>query len=137
MKKKHYKKKIKKVTPDKKKQIKFFSLFKFLELFGVFLFIFGFHWLGNLVLNNGWITWENFTPSYFNIWFTGLISFLGLIIGLIIIFGLGFGLYQNTSIWIKKNWEWAGTFSLSLEERLNNKKVEELKLDSEFREFKL
>ena len=117
---------------DKPKARWYFVLFKFLELFGLFLFTFGFYGFGCLVIKYcPWfykfsiISIDSCT-SYLCIWFTG---FVALLCVCCLLFLGGFVLwviYQITKSWIKGNWNLAKRVAESKEQKKKRLDEEEL-----------
>jgi len=103
--------KLKVLDYNKKKAIKWFSLFKFLELLGLFLFFFGFNGLGHVVSN--WKFFADMFPSvlisssigYFGYWLFGFLFFIFAIVSLILLVSVGALIYTIISNWIKANWK--------------------------------
>lgn len=133
---------------DKNKAKVFFVLFKLLELFGIFLFFFGFNWFGNLIIRyfpevvtN--LFFNEIPSSYIGVWAVGLLSFFSLIIILVISGFIIFGIIKLLIYWIKGNWKMAIIVSEdknSKLERLNEeKKLKEIKriekLEEQRREY--
>ena len=91
----------------------YFVLFKFLELFGVFLFTFGFYGLGCVVLKH--CPWfynlsymsNSVCTSYLCIWFTGFLAFFGIFASLCIGGVILYWMYNIIKAWIRGNWNLA------------------------------
>lgn len=91
----------------------YFVLFKFLELFGVFLFTFGFYGLGCVVLKH--CPWfynlsymsNSVCTSYLCIWFTGFLAFFGIFASLYIGGIILYWIYNIIKAWIRGNWNLA------------------------------
>lgn len=126
---------------DKKKAKVYFGLLKFAELFSVFLFFFGFNWLGHVAVNIlGQVFWDN-PSSYFEFWLVGFFFFM-MICGAITLVGFIIYLsYQLVKLWLKANWRWAKVIAEDgdskikrLEEKQKIKKIskiEEMEKDRE------
>ncbi len=92
---------------DKDKAIGRFFYFKLLELFGLFLFTFGFETLGRFMYTKyDWLTMP-YPTTYMEFWLYGFLSLLCvLFIGFatfVIVYSIGYILVH----WIKLNWFWA------------------------------
>jgi len=98
---------------DKPRARWYFALFKFLELFGVFLFTFGFYGLGSLVYKHlpgiyNHITRMEANPmSYYSMWLVGFIIFLWVILALLLIGSSLYVIYHIIKAWVKGNWKMA------------------------------
>jgi len=111
------------------------ALLKFSELFGLFLFVFGFYGLGIFVCENfleiiSSLGWEGIT--YFDIWFIGVWALSLALSFLVGIYMVGWLIYKIFEVWFKANWRWAKALvedKKSKEERL--KEQDKLKLIKE------
>ena len=128
--------KLKVLKYDKDKAIGKFVLFKLLELFALFLFIFGFETFGIFIYTRyDWLTMP--TPTtYMEFWLYGFLS-----LGLVLLIGFATFVIVYTIIylliyWVKANWRWAKRASededsklerLSEQKKLNEiRKIEKL-----------
>ncbi len=110
----------------------YFALFKFLELFGVFLFTFGFYGLGCLVLKH--CPWfynlsymsNSVCTSYLCIWFTGFLAFFSIFALFCIIIGALHIIYIIIQFWIKSNWNLAKKVAEDKTAKAKRLKEEEL-----------
>ena len=110
----------------------YFALFKFLELFGLFLFTFGFYGFGCLVIKYcPWfykfsiISIDSCT-GYLCIWLAGFVAFI--VVCCLLLLG-GFILwviYQIIKSWIKGNWNLAKKYAESKEDKKKRLDEEEL-----------
>lgn len=115
----------------------YFALFKFLELFGVFLFTFGFYGLGSLVCNHFPNFFTNFGEpacdgSYFMTWSVGLMTFCLMFIGLAFALGILYVVYSIIKAWMKGNWNLAKRCSedkTAKAKRLKEEELEQKKAD--------
>ena len=116
----------------------YFALFKFLELFGVFLLTFGFYGLGCLVYkyfpgfyNVALMEYSSCT-GYFCTWWVGFFAFLDIALRLILVCAVGYLIYLIIKAWIKGNWNLAKRYSEDLNakaKRLKQQAVEDKKLE--------
>lgn len=132
-----YKMETKVINYDKKKAKRNFVLFKLAELFGLFLFFFGFEKYGHLASKVYLILWpESVLPgTYFGWWGLGLVSMFFTLSLLGVCYIIIYGLYHLILGWLKLNWKWAQRStedSTSKIERLKEK--EKLKLVKEIEE---
>ncbi len=116
---------------DKPKAKWYFALLKFLELFGLFLFVVGFQGLGNLVYKHlpkfyGNILVESSCVSYSCMWFVGFVSFIGICLGLVGVFMVLVLLYIIIEAWVKGNWCLAKRFAEDKDVKLKRLKEQEL-----------
>ncbi len=122
--------KLKVLKYDKQKARSKFVLFKLLELFGLFLFTFGFETLGRFMYTK--YDWLTMTPTtYIDFWLYGLASlFCILLIG--ILFALVCWLLILLIVgWFKLNWRWAKRAAedegSKIERLSEQKKIEKIK----------
>ena len=96
---------------DKPRAKWYFALFKFLELFAIFLFTFGFYGLGSLVYKHFPTIYSFFTmyggSNYFLMWFVGFLIFLTAVLALLVTAGILCLVYSIIKAWIKGNWNLA------------------------------
>ncbi len=121
--------KVLKYNEEKAKRV--VILLKFFELFGLFLFTFGLHWLGSLIYNN----YPKFFSEVFGfekincltLWLTGFIMLLLVFIT----FALLVLAINLISIWFKANWRWAQIISedegVKAERLSEQKKLKEIR----------
>ncbi len=122
--------KLKVLKYNKEKAIGKFILFKFLELFALFIFTFGFESLGRF-------TYERFDifnlipTTYIGFWFYGLLSLLLILLISAAVIGLILLVIYLLGSWVEMNWRWAKIASEdedSKVERLSEqKKLKEIK----------
>jgi len=100
---------------DKAKAKNYFILFKFFELFGVFLFFVGFHALGSFIYNKFPQVCSAFScegySSYFELWFLGFMTFLIIVICLGCIVLLLLWVYLIFRTWFRVNWRLAKLYA--------------------------
>ena len=122
--------KLKILKYNKNKAVGKFILFKFLELFALFLFTFGFESLGRVVYER--FDWMVFSPvTYIGFWFYGFVSlFLSLLI-LASIVGFILLIFDIFKYWFKLNWRWA---KISAEDE--DSKIERLSEQKKLKEIK-
>ncbi len=117
---------------DKQEARNKFVLFKLLELFGLFLFTFGFETFGRFVYGKvGYLFPGLEATTYIEFWALGSISIMMLILFGFIIYYIVYGLFLFFRWWIKENWRWAKEASededSKLERLSEQKKIEKIK----------
>ena len=122
---------------DKEKAKRKFVLFKFLELFGLFLFIFGFHGLGSIIYNNFPKLYTEIVgsgiASFGNLWFCGFSTFIFGTLALVMVYVVLVVIYKIFKAWFKANWRWAKI--LSEDEKAKKERVGEQKKLKEIRKI--
>ncbi len=98
--------KLKILKYNKNKAIGKFILFKFLELFAIFLFTFGFESLGRVTYER-FDLWGFSPVTYIGFWFYGLLSLLLAFWILVVASVLIFLIIYLIISWVKLNWRWA------------------------------
>lgn len=99
--------KTKVIDYDKSKAKRNFVLFKLAEVFGVFLFLFGFNPLGKFsysILGDFFIISPE---SYMDFWMSGFLTLFCLYVGVVALCAIGYIVNVLIKLWIKSNWEWA------------------------------
>jgi len=118
---------------DKNKAKFKFALFKFLELFGLFIIIFGFETLGRWSYENLQVYLSiYFVPTtYFGFWLYGLVTFITFLVAVSIITLAIYTVYLIVKEWVKLNWRWAKISSeddgAKAERLLDQSKLKEIK----------
>ena len=116
---------------NKDKAIGKFIYFKFLELVGLFIFIFGFENFGRFMyLRYDWLTMP-YPTTYIDFWLYGFLSLLLLLFIVFAAFVICYTIIYLLIYWIKANWRWAKRVSEDEDskiERLNDeKKIEKIR----------
>ena len=96
---------------DKEKAKKYFVWYKFLELFGLFLFFIGFYGLGFFVYNKycGLAKWlmPDIIGTYLDLWTLGFLIFILVLGFLACLWFVIKMIYELIKMWVEMNWKMA------------------------------